>query len=201
MKRTLLSIAVLAVFYLGLYARGRDEVKPAINGPSEVTLRSIATSDEKERLEILRELSKGRSDLEARLLKELGAATEDDKKFAFVYLMGLYRLEATVWTLANIIDLESKPTWNDKLPLWGRHPAAGALLKIGRRAIPAMLDNIKTAKREKITRLSVWVIQHIETPAITKMILEEAIAEEKDPTKNANLRNSLKYWNMQGFGD
>lgn len=193
MKSTVLSIAILAVLYLGLFAQGKNEVKPVIDSPSEATLKQIAASGEKERLAILDQLSNNRSDLERRLINALNAATEKDKKFAFVYLMGLYRLEETVWALARVIDLENEVTPNNALPLLSRYPAVDALLRIGQRSVPAMLDNIKAAKGEKITELSVDVIQHIESPAFAKMILEEAITKEADPVKKKHLQDSLKY--------
>lgn len=193
MKFVILSITVLSACCFGLLAQGKDEGKLVINAPSEAALKKIAASEEKERLEILRQLEKDRLDLQAQLFKELGAATENDKKFVFVYLMGFYRLEGTVWTLAKIIDLEAKPALNDALPRWGRHPAVDALVRIGRPAIPAMLANIKDAKGEKITELSVKVIQYAETPSIAKMILEEAVAKEEEPAKKKLLQDSLKF--------
>lgn len=193
MKSNILTMTCLVVFCPGLYVRGEQEVKPVVYGPSEATLKRIAVSREKERLEILSKLGKDRSDLQGRLLTELGNAKENDKKFAFVYLMGLYRLDGTIWDLAKIIDLESKMVADDALPLWQQYPVVEALIKIGRPSIRAMLDNIKTAKSKKVTELSVDVIRYVETPAIAKMILQDAIAKEKDPTKARNLQDSLKY--------
>jgi hypothetical protein len=193
MKSVVLSIAILVAVCLGPSGREGEEVKLVIRVPNDATLKKIAASDEKQTLEILGQLGSGRSDLASMLIKELDAATDNDKKCSFVYLMGLYRLEATVRELAKFIDLESKPRLNDAEFLWDRHPAVEALIKIGRPSIPAMLDNIKVAKGENVTKLSVDVIQYVETPVIAKMILQDAIAKEKDAEKVKILQDSLKY--------
>lgn len=194
MKRVVVWVIILTTLCLGVYAREERKVTPASNDPSETALKRIASSGEKERLEILSQFGKARSDLQLRLIKELNAATENDKKFAFVYLMGLYRLERTVPELTKIIDLKSKPRINDaEFPYWDKYPVVEALVKIGRPAVPAMLENIKAGKGEKIMKLSVKVIRHVETPIIAKIILEDAIAKENDPTKVGSLRDALKY--------
>jgi hypothetical protein len=102
-------------------------------------------------------------------------------------------MDGAVRDLADLITLEAEVKQQSKEALWDVHPVAEALIKIGRPSIPAMLENIKAAKGENVTKLSVEVIQYVETPAIAKMILQDAIAKEKDSAKMKILQDSLKY--------
>jgi hypothetical protein len=146
-----------------------------------------------EREDMVVALTKKRLALQTDLLKQLNSPKSEEHQISVIYLLGLYRMEGAVRDLANLITLEAKVRIQKREWLWDQYPVVEALVKIGRPAIPAMLENIKAAKGEKVTELSIKVIQHVETLAIAKMILQEVIDKEKDQKKKKNIKESLKY--------
>ena len=144
-------------------------------------LPSLPNAGDKEAEEMASRLSKDRAELQSQLLLQLVSPKSKQHQIVVAYLLGLYRMDGAVRDLADLITLEAEVRAQSKEALWDVHPVAEALIKIGRPSIPAMLENIKAAKGENVTKLSVEVIQYVETPAIAKMILQDAIAKEKDP--------------------
>jgi hypothetical protein len=153
----------------------------------------LPDATDKETEQIASQLSDERTELQSQLILQLVSPKSKHHQIVVAYLLGLYRMDGAVRDLASVITLEAEVTIQKRERLWDVHPVAEALIKIGRPSIPAMLENIKAAKGEEVTKLSVEVIQYVETPAIAKMILQDAIAKEKDPVKVKILQDSLKY--------
>ncbi len=195
MKHLVLSAAFVPVLWIGLYVQGKQETKPVINGPSEAALKTIANSGEKETFEVLGRLGKDRLDLQARLFKELGAATKNEKKAVFVYLMGFYRLEETVWTLANIIDLECpQPIIHDALPLLSRYPVVDALIRIGMPSIRAVIGRLEKDNKELVVELGTKVIDGILGRELGEMAIKQAIDKQTDRDKRKKLEEALAFF-------
>lgn len=150
---------------------------------------------EKERMELIKEQTQGYYALQNNLIHQLGAATSKHHRFSAAFLLGLYRMPDAASHMAKYIALEeTERRRNKRLPLWGRYPVAEALIRIGRPAVPAMLQNIATSDDEKVCELSANVIRHVEDPEIGRFIVERAIKKQPDAEKKKRLQEALKYF-------
>jgi len=188
-----LCLALIAILLLGWIGLAFSEQPMKPDGGASKVIPLLPGAGIAEREDMVVALTKERFALQKELIRQLNSPKSKHHQISAAYLLGLYRMERAVRDLANVITLEAEVRRQEKEWLWNQYPVVEALVRIGRPAIPAMLENIEAGKGEKITELSVKVIRHVGTAAIAKMILEEAIAKEKDPTKMKNLRESLKY--------
>ena len=70
--------------------------------------------------------------------------------------------------------------------------AARALVLIGKPADPALLDVLRQDTGKPIWGISLSILKEIEGVRCSEVILEDAIAKEKDPTAKAHLQAALK---------
>lgn len=147
-----------------------------------------------QRIALLSNLSRDRSDLLAQLLQQLASPTSKHHQCAVVFLLGEYRLGDAVRDLAKIITLEADIKKRNREALWDRYPVAEALIKIGVPAVPAMIENLENAKDEKTRELSAEVIRYIQTRELGKVIVQNAIDKQPQAEKKKNLKEALRYF-------
>jgi hypothetical protein len=146
-----------------------------------------------DRLEFLGNLSKERADLQSNLIYQLNNSDSKEMKFAAAFLLGMYRMEQSVFNLSKFITLESSQnTDHIREPLWDRYPVVEALIRIGKPSVPEMLKNIKTSNDKKVIELSIRVIRYVEGPEIGQFILEKELAKQTDPKNKTKLKEAIK---------
>lgn len=165
------------------------------NTEYNMKINRIDELDEPEKLEFINNLCKERLALKSALIRQLDSANTNDGKFAAAFLLGYYRMEQSVRSLSNYITLENvQRALHEKQPLWGRWPIVEALIRIGRPAIPTMIENIETGDDQKVRENSTIVIRYVEGYDIGRYILEKAIEEQENKIKKNNLKLALKYY-------
>ncbi len=180
---------------IGAFAEKTMKMQPDGN---KARIAQMGALEGEERIELLRQLSKQRSDIQRNLIQQLGDSKSKDMKCAVAYLLGRYRMERSVPELSKYITLEYEHHSNWKRePLWGQRPVVEALIKIGRPAISDMIRNIETSEYEKVRQFSARVIRYVEGPEIAKVIVEMAIEKQPDERKKENLRAALSYFLAQ----
>jgi HEAT repeat protein len=156
----------------------------------------MGTLSAEERMSFLNQLTKERLDIQGNLIQLLKNSRSKDVKFAAAFLIGLYRMERSVYSLSRYITLESESEYeytdsSNKLPLWDRYPIVQALIRIGKPAVPEMIRNIQTSDDEKVRQLSARVIRYVEGPEFGRIVIEKAIERQTDPQKKSKLEAAL----------
>jgi len=190
MKNLRLTICLILISLYVLAFAGTDMVNK-IEGNKERIAR-MANLNDKERMEFLGELCKERSDIQGDLIHQLGDSSSKETKFAAAFLLGIYRMKGSVYSLSRNITLENENILQDtRISLWDRYPVVEALIRIGKPSVREMIRNIQTSGDEKTRELSARVIRYVEGPEIGRIILEKAIEKQTDPQRKAKLEAAL----------
>lgn len=190
MKNLRFTVCLLLIA-MYVFAYAGPDTKNKTKSKKELIARMAALND-KERMEFLGELSKERSDIQGNLIHQLGASDSKEMKSAAAFLLGMYRMDQSVYHLSKFITLENEHIVpNTKEPLWDRYPVVEALIRIGKPAVPEMLRNIRTSDDEKTRELSARVIRYVEGPEIGRIILEKALEKQDDTKQKSRLEEAL----------
>lgn len=113
-------------------------------------------------------------------------------------------VKTAVVLLGKLRSVESVPLLAENLTLYvfykdrkstqspeDAFPCVGALIEIGKPAIPEMLRNIQTSNDKKVRELSTRVIRYVEGPEIGRIVIEKAIEKQTDSRKKARLEAAL----------
>lgn len=129
-----------------------------------------------------------------KLLGQLGGeAPSNHDRCSVIFLLGYYRLEDAAPALAKMITFESddKGLRDQKLPLWGRYPAAEALTRIGSPATSAVLEQIQNSADDLTLSLGAQVISGVYTAKVAECVFDEAIAAQaQNPLKRKRLEQA-----------
>lgn len=133
------------------------------------------------------------SDVLQRLIHERDA----ERKALLIFLLGEYRATEAASVLVGMISFEApRSSKNGGLktrPLWGTHPAAEALVKIGVPACRAVMQRLETETNTAAMKLEVDVICAVyRSKDVAELVLVKAAANEADAKKKANLQASLQ---------
>ena len=143
--------------------------------------------------QLTEQLSKQWEDTKGLLITSLGS-DDQQVQFTAAFLLGLYRYAEATDSLANLIVMEDAGR-NEKRQsresLWGEYPAVEALIRIGKPSVSAMLRNLESSEDEHVRGLSARVIYYVEGPKLAKIVVENAVNEQKDPIKKKLLESSL----------
>lgn len=144
-------------------------------------------------MKLLNQLSKDRSDLQAKLLSQLDESNPKALNLGIAYLLGVYRMDQTVQHLSKYIALKNVQSMDNKrLPLYGEYPVVEALIRIGNPAIPEMLRNIESSDDDNVRKLSARVIRYIDGTEIAQFRLEKRMEGESDQIKKMRLRVAIE---------
>lgn len=110
-------------------------------------------------------------------------------------ILGELRATEAVEILAENMSLRKKSPIVSGPTLWleTAYPCMGALIKIGKPSIPAMVKLISENDDEDILHYAGFVIKEIEGKKIGKLILVDALATETDKEKQKRLKIALEY--------
>ena len=126
------------------------------------------------------------SDPRERMLPEFGSSLE-----LTIRLLGEFRAVEAISELIKIIDYA--PLLKEDLPLDRRYPAVRALIEIGDPSIPIVMDELAKTSVPLRSKLCALVIKEIETKDIGEILIENAIKNETDSKRKANLQSVLQY--------
>jgi hypothetical protein len=198
-------LALLAVAIWSYNTQGGDTAQK-IEDPASVLMHeySIVNSPQESSVEdfdkTAKEIIEYRGQIEHYLIVLLrDSRLSNDKKIRICAMMAHYRIE-DIPDLAENIDLEYVSPQKEitELPLWGRYPAQQALIRIGTRSVPAMLQIIETSDNEKRRELAARVIIGVQEgsgePALARILMEKKIEKQTDPEKKKRLEATLKYF-------
>ena len=189
MKYAFCLVLCCLVFGIGTFVFAEN--KPNMDQQLQVISR-LASLGNDERMRLLEQLSKDRSDLQAELISQLNGANPNEVNISVAYLLGLNRMEQSVRHLSRLITLEVDVRNHSREPMWDRYPVVEALIRIGSPAIPEMIKNIETSDDQKVRELSAKVIRYIDGPEIAKFRLEKATEKQTDPGKKAKLKAAME---------
>jgi HEAT repeat protein len=155
---------------------------------TSISIPKLTSIQEGERLKLLNQLSKDRSNLQTKLLSQLDESNPKEVTFGIAYLLGVYRMDQAVRHLSKYIALKNEQSdLVKRLPLYGEYPIVEALIRIGNPAIPAMIENIESSDDENVRKLSARVIRYIDGTEIANFRLAKRMENESDPIKKARL--------------
>lgn len=170
-----------------------DSASQPASTTNSVFIPKLASTREGERLKLLNQLSKDRSDLQAKLLSQLDESNPTALNLGIAYLLGVYRMDQTVQDLSKYIALKNVQSMDNKrLPLYGEYPVVEALIRIGNPAIPEMLRNIESSDDDNVRKLSARVIRYIDGTEIAQFRLEKRMEAESDQIKKMRLRVAIE---------
>ena len=158
---------------------------------TELTVAQLAPLKNKQRESLLSAFFVERTADERHLIKEFESAKQDEVRASLAYLIGVYRMQGAVKSLAKHITLDLGIRKHVKELLLGRYPVVHALVAIGKPSIPEMLRLVETTDKTSVRKQAVRVIRHIEGPEISRMIFEMRIKAETDETKKKRLQKGL----------
>ena len=192
MMRNLRLIICLILLNMCMIVLAGTEMEKKIENNAEL-FNKISNLNDEERLEYLGELSKERSEIQRKLVQLLDGSNSKEKKYAAAFLLGMYRMDQSVFVLSKYITLEddSSRRWKRE-PLWDIYPVVEALIRIGKPSIPEMLKNIKTSNNEKVIELSIRVIRYVEGPEIGRFILEKELVKQSDSINKTKFKEAIK---------
>lgn len=175
---------ILCGLVIGMWsvANGEKDVSKEKTDKSKSVpqLNSLSNGD---RIKVLGQLSKDRSDLQTALISQLDESNPKEVNFAIAYLLGMYRMEQAVGSLSKYIALEAETGIEKHSALWDRYPVVEALIRIGNPAVPEMLKNIETSQDKKVRELSARVIRYVMGADIAKIVLQSAMQDKSDSVK------------------
>lgn len=155
--------------------------------------------NKKDKEAFLRLIYDDRASLEGKLLHYLSPEIPEEVQYVAAFLLGYYRMDEAVNRLADFITLhdEEKEKENTRFPPWGPYPAEEALVRIGLRAVPRMIENIKTSPDEQVRSLSTEVVKSIYGIIVGKFVLENELKTATDEVSKQRLNDAilLMKWN------
>lgn len=162
----------------------------------KAVLADLPNAGEKEAKEIVSKVIEDRMQIQSQLILQLAAPKSKHHQIVVVYLLGFYRMSGATRDLAKVITLESEDYLKQqtRLPLWGRYPAAGALIKIGMPSIPVAMERLETAETELVVELGTMVIDKILGRELGEMAIKQAIDKQPNPKKRKKLEESLVFF-------
>ncbi|MCK4983618.1 MAG: HEAT repeat domain-containing protein [Victivallaceae bacterium] len=142
--------------------------------------------------EVLR-LTHERKNLIDSLIRQLRREKNLKKKIRICFLLGQYRASEATSDLLNIITLKNKdvPEEDTRFPLWGRYPAFEALGKIGMPSARLILAKLETESNTEAMRFEVILIRELYGKEIARIVLEKAIAKQKNKRKAENIAKAI----------
>lgn len=173
---------------VGAFAFGEGKMKTGATN----AIPQLASLKAEERLKLLDKTVNDRYSLQSELIAQLDASKSKEVTFSAAFLLGIYRMEDSVPTLAKIITMESDVMLHASAePRWDQYPIVEALIRIGNPAVPEMIKNIETSKDKKVRELSARVIKYVMGPDIAKIVLEKAMKDKSDAVK-ANFKAAIE---------
>lgn len=150
-------------------------------------LRRLDRMTDEERKALVHELAWERQQLLESLLKQLDSATAEARIHA-AYLLGFFRLEQACPQLARRIVMVDEGTAqrSDDYWFWGRNVAQEALIRIGKPATAALLDNLASSDDGQVRKLSADALRAIEG-ALARAAIEDAARREPGTTRRRRL--------------
>lgn len=152
-----------------------------------------------ERIKILFEVHQQRRRLTDALVQIVRADKSQAKRRAAAYFWGRYPTDDSIVTLASFVKLEHPLVQHYKMRFGGQHPAKESLTYIGHladRVINTMIETLETTSDEETAQHCAEVIK-MSFPSrswVGKVVLERAIAEQKEPEKRKKLESALNYF-------
>lgn len=155
------------------------------------TMPRLASLNNEERIKLLEQWSKDRSDMQTALISQLDESNPKEVTFAIGYALGLHRIEQAVPHLSKYIALEADTGVEKRRSLWDQYPIVEALIRIGNPSVPEMLKNIEITKDKKVRELSARVIRYVMGLDIAKVVLEK-VMEGKSEAVKANFKAAIE---------
>lgn len=138
------------------------------------------------------------------VLRETDPKRHEDLRVArdAIRLLGEFRASESVEVLVDRIDLllywsdeEAGASKAEEAILWSQgYGAAGALIKIGKPAVPACIRRISQAEDPLVRKLCARVILEIEGSRIGKLVVGDALAEAATEQQRQRLTEALKFF-------
>lgn len=181
------TITVWAILSSASDVSGGDTIMSASNIKTQ--LKSLS-GDMRE--QYLSDLMRERLSVQEELMRLLDQGQSDDIRFCAAYLLGMYRMDGAVTSLAQHIRMEqTREIPRDREALWGRYPVVEALVRIGIPSIPVMIETIETASDEGVRNLSAQVIRNVYGLDIAKQVIEKRAQIQTDQQKREHLREVI----------
>jgi hypothetical protein len=116
-----------------------------------------------------------------------------EAKASAMYFLGSLQVKSAAPLLVENIDFEDpNHALNKRIWMWGRFPAADALVNLGTSAIPSIVDGLSnTDKKDRRSMLFETLGGILVYPECTEAFLSKEIDKQPDPVKQARLQSAL----------
>ncbi|MBA3684684.1 MAG: hypothetical protein H0W72_05520 [Planctomycetes bacterium] len=185
----------VALVACALAAVAAEEPAPPEIPRSELPSRldRLARMREPERTLLLHELAFERQRVFEVLIRSLDAANTEARLHA-AFLLGQWRLDQAAPHLARQITLRDEHVGERGLLeqkdaavwFWGEYPAQEALIRLGKAAVPSLIELLGRSDDEDTRRLAAAALSAIEGP-LARTVLALAARDELDPPRRDRL--------------
>ena len=127
------------------------------------------------------------------LIKQLeGGKLSKEQQTYVIYLLGALRAVGAATILVEYIDFEA-PVVDPKSAIgrWGLHPAAEALVKIGRPSVNEILAKAQRPQNDSRLKQMAIVIQEVEGTEVARLLVQAAVANAPDANSAGHARSLL----------
>ncbi len=195
MKRgiALYLLMTCCVFFLGVNAYSEESKSSSAEATSTNKLENIAALSVDGQEEYVVQLMQERKDFQSRLLNQFTPTASDNVKCTIITILGVYRMTDTIPLIAENITIRYR---NPKGFTWAHaideYPAVIALIRMGTKAVPSMVNNIASTNDERVRAFSTSVIQGIYGPDIARFVLEKEREKTRDDVSKKRIERSIK---------
>ena len=115
-----------------------------------------------------------------------------------MYFLGNLQVKSAAPLLVENIDFEDpNHALNKRIWMWGRFPAAGALVNLGNSALASIVHGLTTTDdKDRRTMLFETLGGILIYPECTEAFLSKEINKEADPIKQARLQSALAHYKV-----
>lgn len=189
--RIISGLIVISICVILLADSGINQVQSR-----EERISQMPNLSEDEWIGLLGELIEERTHVRYKLEQQL-SNTENtiDIRAASAFLLGRYRMQESVPVLSRYITLRTRIRQNGKEFYWDRYPVLEALGRIGRPAVPEMLNIIKTSNDEKAHEFAVLIILGVEGSQVGGDILKGELEKQTTPQDKDKFKKAIAVFN------
>jgi len=183
----------LAVGVAGETAPGSAKGNTSMIDQETVQLMSrLDTLDERSRIKLVSQVDDQRNQLLNILVKYIDTSPSTNVRAAAIYIIGRHRLSEAAPELIQHIDFDAgEAPRSGSLPLWGRFPAAEALITIGLPSVAPAIELLASDANELRRDLATKVIRYVEGYDVSKFILDRAFSAETGANRKARLAEAV----------
>jgi len=192
------TLIVFMILMVGANCPGMadDTIPPS----AELDFGKYAKMSRPELFQSLKEADAARLAMSEQVIRALSEDQPAQSRLAAIVIAGLFRLDHTAPSLAQMIDFDDPGVETDSAArmLYGYEPVSMALYNIRNPAIPWLIENLARSDNEKIRRRSAETMLNILNAAPAKARLQESIdaqAAAKNATAVARLKAALPLFN------